>query len=73
MASFTIAFSPLAGRVFAATAAKRSGGSEEEKGHLDWILRGLQKENQLLETDSILKMVEEKNSGTTSLGRRDLS
>nr|DAD26658.1 TPA_asm: hypothetical protein HUJ06_028126 [Nelumbo nucifera] len=70
MASFTIAFAPPAGRVFAATAAKRSGGSGEEKGLLDWILGGLQKEDQLLETDPILKKVEEKNSGTTRSGQR---
>ncbi|KAL5983276.1 hypothetical protein ACLOJK_017360 [Asimina triloba] len=62
MASFTIAFGPaaVAGRsAFAATAAK--DGSSEEKGLLDWILGGLQKEDQLLETDPILKKVEEKN------------
>lgn len=62
MASLTaIAFAPAAGRVFAATAAKGAGGSKEEKGLLDWILGGLQKEDQLLETDPILKKVEEKN------------
>lgn len=62
MASLTMAFSPaLTGRVFAATAAKSTGGSKEEKGLLDWILGGLQKDNQLLETDPILKKVEEKD------------
>ncbi|XP_058109223.1 uncharacterized protein LOC131252612 [Magnolia sinica] len=62
MASLTIGFGPAAtGRVFAATAAKSSGGSSEEKGILDWILGGLQKEDQLLETDPILKKAEEKN------------
>ncbi|KAJ0984089.1 hypothetical protein J5N97_002445 [Dioscorea zingiberensis] len=56
------------GRVFAATAATKStGGSKEEKGPLDWILRGLQKEDQLLETDPILKKVEEKKKSTTSV------
>lgn len=61
MAAFTIAFAPpvAAGRVFAATASKSSGG--QEKGLLDWILGGLQKEDQLVETDPILKKVEEKN------------
>ncbi|XP_022150888.1 uncharacterized protein LOC111018931 [Momordica charantia] len=63
MASLAVAFSPAAGRVFAATAAKGAGGSKEEKGLLDWILGGLQKEDQLLETDPILKKVEEKNDG----------
>ncbi|KAJ7964141.1 Thylakoid soluble phosphoprotein [Quillaja saponaria] len=67
MASLTMAFIPAAatGRVYAATAAKGAGGSKEEKGIMDWILGGLQKEEQLLETDPILKKVEEK-SGTTS-------
>ena len=65
MASLTMAFGAAAagGRVFAATAAKGAGGSKEEKGLLDWILGGLQKEDQLLETDPILKKVEEKNGG----------
>ncbi|PKI32251.1 uncharacterized protein LOC116199538 [Punica granatum] len=71
MASLPIAFSPAAGRVFAATAAKEAGGSKEEKGLLDWILGGLQKEEQLLETDPILKKVDEKNGGTTSGGRKN--
>lgn len=58
-----MAFGPAAaaGRVFAATAAKGAGGSKEEKGLLDWILGGLQKDDQLLETDPILKKVEEKD------------
>lgn len=61
MASLTVlSIAPIQGRVFAATAAK--GGSKEEKGFLDWILGGMQKEDQLLETDPILKKVEEKNS-----------
>ncbi|KAK7850506.1 uncharacterized protein LOC112038986 [Quercus suber] len=71
MASLTIAFAPAAGRVFAATAAKGAGGSKEEKGLLDWIIGGLQKEDQLLETDPILKKVEEKDGGTTSNGRKN--
>ncbi|KAA8543760.1 hypothetical protein F0562_022063 [Nyssa sinensis] len=71
MTSLNIFFSPVAtpGRVYAATAAKSSGGSSEEKGLLDWILGGLQKEDQLLETDPILKKVEEKNGGTN--GRKN--
>ncbi|KAK9168190.1 hypothetical protein Syun_000330 [Stephania yunnanensis] len=59
----------MSGRVFAATAATKSAGSGRgsgEKGLLDWILGGLQKEDQLVETDPILKKVEEKNGGTTS-------
>ncbi|ESW18726.1 hypothetical protein PHAVU_006G065100 [Phaseolus vulgaris] len=72
MASIIMSFSPATGRVFAATAAKGAGGSKEEKGFLDWILGGLQKEDQLLETDPILKKVEEKNGGTTtSNGRKN--
>lgn len=47
----------------AATAAKSSGGAKEEKGLLDFILGGLQKEDQLVETDPILKKIEEKNGG----------
>ncbi|GMH07373.1 hypothetical protein Nepgr_009213 [Nepenthes gracilis] len=66
MASLPIAFSGTAavatGRVFAATAAKSTGGSRDEKSLLDWILGGLQKEDQLLETDPILKKVEEKKA-----------
>ncbi|XP_077238739.1 thylakoid soluble phosphoprotein [Tasmannia lanceolata] len=62
MASLSIAFGPAAtGRVFAATATK---GGSEEKGPLDWILGGMQKEDQLLETDPILNKVEDKNGGT---------
>lgn len=69
MASLTVAFAPAAGRVFAATAEKSSGGSGE-KGILDWILGGLQKEDQMLETDPILKKVEEKNGGSNG-GRKN--
>ncbi|PON40968.1 Thylakoid soluble phosphoprotein TSP [Trema orientale] len=80
MASLTMAFSPAAGRVFAATAAKSAGGGKEEKGFLDWILGGLQKEDQLLETDPILKKVDDKNGngvggggggGATTRGRKN--
>ncbi|XP_030524193.1 uncharacterized protein LOC115736575 [Rhodamnia argentea] len=71
MASLTaIAFAPTAGRVFSATAAKGAGGSKEEKGLLDWILGGLQKEDQLLETDPILKKVEGKNGGGSGSGSK---
>ncbi|OVA17650.1 Thylakoid soluble phosphoprotein TSP9 [Macleaya cordata] len=69
MASFGVSFAPAAaGRVFAAKATNKSssgGGSKEEKGFMDWILGGLQKEDQLLETDPILKKVEagDKNNG----------
>ncbi|KAG4974824.1 hypothetical protein AAZX31_11G200400 [Glycine max] len=65
MASIIMSFAPATGRVFAATAAKGAGGSKE-KGLLDWIIGGLQKEDQLVETDPILKKVEEKNGGTTT-------
>ncbi|ONH99967.1 hypothetical protein PRUPE_6G060300 [Prunus persica] len=72
MASLTMVFAPVptgraSSRVYAATAAK--GGSKEEKGLLDWILGGLAKEDQLLETDPILKKVEDKN-GATNGGRK---
>ncbi|KAE8039233.1 hypothetical protein FH972_011662 [Carpinus fangiana] len=71
MASLTMAFAPAAGRVvFAATAAKGAGGAKEEKGLLDWIVGGLQKEDQLLETDPILQKVEEKNGGSGSASGR---
>ncbi|KAF3439552.1 hypothetical protein FNV43_RR17830 [Rhamnella rubrinervis] len=67
-------FAPAAtGRVFAATAAKGAGGSKEEKGLLDWILGGLQKEDQLLETDPILKKVDDKNGGTTNGGKNSVA
>ncbi|XP_015873831.1 uncharacterized protein LOC107410859 [Ziziphus jujuba] len=72
MASLTMVFGPAAtGSFFAATAAKGAGGSKEEKGLLDWILGGLQKEDQLLETDPILKKVDEKNGGPTNGGRKN--
>ncbi|KAJ1384191.1 Thylakoid soluble phosphoprotein TSP9 [Sesbania bispinosa] len=70
MASLIMSFTPSTTRVFAATAAKGAGGSKEEKGLLDWILGGMQKEDQLLETDPILKKVEEKSGGTAS-GRKN--
>lgn len=69
MASLTVAFAPAAGRVFAATAEKSSGGSGE-KSILDWILGGLQKEDQLVETDPILKKVEGKDAGSNG-GRKN--
>ncbi|KAI4304618.1 hypothetical protein MLD38_040101 [Melastoma candidum] len=56
------AFVPSSGRMFAATAAKVPSGGKQEKSLLDWILGGLEKDH-LLETDPILKKVEEK-SGT---------
>ncbi|KAL5580794.1 hypothetical protein UlMin_013236 [Ulmus minor] len=70
MASLTMVFGPVvAGRVFAATAA----GGKEEKSLLDWIIGGLQKEDQLLETDPILKKVEEKNGSTTRGGKNSVA
>lgn len=71
MASLTMVFAPATVRVFAATAEKGAGGSKQEKSLLDWILGGLQKEDQLLETDPILKKTaEDKNGGTTN-GRKN--
>ncbi|KAK4779794.1 hypothetical protein SAY87_015900 [Trapa incisa] len=70
MASLTIALAPASGSVFAATAAKGAGGSKQEKGLLDWLLGSLERD-QLLETDPVLKKVEEKNGGTTSGGRKN--
>ncbi|XP_054799865.1 uncharacterized protein LOC129304201 [Prosopis cineraria] len=71
MASLIMSFAPATTRVYAATAAKGAGGSKEEKDLLDWILGGLQKEDQLLETDPILKKVEEKSGGTANGGRKN--
>lgn len=73
MASIIMSFAPATGRVFAATAAKGAGGSKEEKGFFDWILGGLQKEDQLLETDPILKKVEEKSGGTTGRNKNSVA
>lgn len=53
-------------RVYAATAAKSSGGSKEEKGFIDWLGGVIAKDDQLLEVDPILKKVEGKTGGTTS-------
>lgn len=70
MGSLNMFFSPMVTpqrRVrAAATAAKSSGGSSEEKNILDFILGSLQKEEQIYETDPILKKVEGTSSGTTS-------
>ncbi|OIW02572.1 hypothetical protein TanjilG_24024 [Lupinus angustifolius] len=73
MASMTImSFAPSTGRVFVATATKGSAGSvKKEKGLLDWIVGGLLKEDQMLETDPILKKVEEKNGRGTTSGRKN--
>ncbi|KAL9271267.1 hypothetical protein AKJ16_DCAP02164 [Drosera capensis] len=69
MASFPITFTSVAAappvRLYAATASK-SSDEGEKKSLLDWILGGLQKPDQLFETDPILKKVEEK--GNTSSG-----
>ncbi|XP_045786481.1 uncharacterized protein LOC123881781 [Trifolium pratense] len=70
MASITmLSIVPTPRRVFVATATKGTSGggsSKEEKGLWDWIVGGLAKEDQLLETDPILKKVEEKSSGGTT-------
>ncbi|GMG98309.1 hypothetical protein Nepgr_000149 [Nepenthes gracilis] len=76
MATLPIAFGAPAvvtGRVFAATATPSSGRTSEEKSLLDWILGGLQKEDQLLETDPILKKVEEKEAAATGGGKTSVS
>lgn len=69
-----ISFAPATVRVYAATAAKEAGGSKEEKSLLDWILGGMQKQDQFYETDPILKKVEDKSPpsgrGTTN-GRKN--
>ncbi|KAF3787936.1 hypothetical protein EJ110_NYTH21954 [Nymphaea thermarum] len=63
MASFGFgAAATVASRAVVASAtSKTAGGAAEEKGLLDWILGGLQKQDQFYETDPILKKVEEKN------------
>ncbi|XP_042457355.1 uncharacterized protein LOC122041656 [Zingiber officinale] len=77
MASLSMALAGSAGaRMFAATAAAKgagSGGAGGEKGLFDWILGGLQKEDQLVETDPILKKVAEKATSTTATGSRKSS
>ncbi|KAG8387844.1 hypothetical protein BUALT_Bualt02G0063400 [Buddleja alternifolia] len=74
MASLNLFISPIVNvtpqrRVLrtAATAAKSSGGSTEEKSFLDFVLGGLTKQEQIYETDPILKKVEDK-SGSRSTG-----
>lgn len=63
-----ISFAPATVRVYAATAAKGAGGSKEEKSLLDWILGGMQKEDQFYETDPILKKVEDKTPPPSGRG-----
>ncbi|KAL8479068.1 hypothetical protein ACS0TY_030823 [Phlomoides rotata] len=74
MASLNLFVSPIVApqrRVrTAATAAKSSGGSSEEKGLLDFILGKITKQDQFYETDPILQKVEGKSGGTTS-GRKN--
>lgn len=75
MASLNLFFSPIVTpqrRVIrtGATAAKSSGGGSEEKGILDFILGSLTKQEQIYETDPILKKVEGKTTGTTGNGRK---
>ena len=53
-----------------ATSAKSSGGSSEEKSILDFVLGAITKEDQLLETDPILKKVEGKSTGTTTISSK---
>ncbi|WMV32073.1 hypothetical protein MTR67_025458 [Solanum verrucosum] len=57
-----------------ATSTKSSGGSSsEEKSILDFVLGALQKEDQLLETDPIMKKVEGKSGTTTSVNKKSVS
>lgn len=65
-ASLPIAFTPGAGRVSAATAAKGAGGSKDEKSLLDWILGRMQEQQQLLKTNLILRKVVEEKSGVVA-------
>ncbi|XP_019431824.1 PREDICTED: uncharacterized protein LOC109338914 isoform X3 [Lupinus angustifolius] len=62
-------FAPATGRVFAATKGS-AGSGKEEKGLVDWIIGGLVKEDQLLETDPILQGVEEKKGGGGTISGR---
>ncbi|KAG5598502.1 hypothetical protein H5410_029872 [Solanum commersonii] len=56
-----------------ATSTKSSGGSSsEEKSFLDFVLGALQKEDQLLETDPIMKKVEAKSGTTTSFNKKSV-
>ncbi|PKA62051.1 hypothetical protein AXF42_Ash018276 [Apostasia shenzhenica] len=78
MASLSLAFGGAAAtvagrrrrrrRVVAPTGATRNPGSsgKEEKRLLDFILGGLQKEDQLLETDPILNKVDDNGTASTS-------
>lgn len=45
-----------------ATRGSAAAGAKEEKGLFEWILGGLQKDEQLLETDPILQKVEDKTT-----------
>ncbi|KAK4717687.1 hypothetical protein R3W88_016025 [Solanum pinnatisectum] len=57
-----------------ATSTKSSGGgSSEEKSILDFVLGALQKEDQLLETDPIMKKVEGRSGTTTSFNKKSVS
>ncbi|KAE9615152.1 hypothetical protein Lal_00048444 [Lupinus albus] len=65
-----MSYAAASGRVIAATKGSAVSG-KEEKGLLDWIIGGLVKEDQLIETDPILKRVEENNGGGTISGRKN--
>ncbi|KAH0657614.1 hypothetical protein KY289_026362 [Solanum tuberosum] len=56
-----------------ATSTKSFGVSSEEKSILDFVLGALQKEDQLLETDPIMKKVEGKSGTTTSFNKKSVS
>ncbi|CAM8949412.1 unnamed protein product [Rhodiola kirilowii] len=68
MMSLPLTFTPASSRVFVVRATKSAGGGSEEKSFFDWLGGLIAKEDQLLETDPILKKVEKK--GTTGTGSK---
>ncbi|KAK8939232.1 hypothetical protein KSP39_PZI011623 [Platanthera zijinensis] len=75
MASLSMAFvapAAVSVRVYQASVPSKTSGAsaEDQKGLLDWIIGGLQKPDQLVETDPVLKKVEEKTGGSGTTGRK---
>lgn len=68
MMSLPLTFVPVSSRVFVTKATKSVGESSKEKSFFDWLGGLIAKEDQLLETDPILKKVEGK--GTTGTGSK---
>ncbi|KAJ4769003.1 hypothetical protein LUZ62_034312 [Rhynchospora pubera] len=58
---------PAVAVALATKGAAAAGAKAEEKGLLDWILGGLQKDDQLLETDPILNKVQAQGSSSVSV------